>query len=70
MCHQIETVKDIVARTTAQMDQVQAEIDNARLVDMTDQRWQLELDRKQEELNQKRQRVELFRTIDSWLDRK
>lgn len=59
----IFTVKDQLAGVTAKMDQVQSEINLARFFASEDQQYQLELDRKQEELNATRERIALIRDI-------
>jgi exonuclease VII small subunit len=69
MEEKILTVRDQLAGVTAEMDQTQALIDEARVKFQNDNAFQLTLDRCQTELDLKRQRVEIMRTIDSWLDR-
>lgn len=57
------TVKDQLAAVTAQMDQVQSDINNARFFASNDQQYQYELDQKQTELDAKRKRVKVIREI-------
>lgn len=59
----IFTVKDQLAATTAQLDQVQSDINNARFFAMNDQAYQLELDRMQADLDAKRHRISVIRDI-------
>ena len=47
--------------TTLQLDEVQARIDFARTTFPTDQAWQLELDRKQTEVDNKRAFIEALK---------
>lgn len=70
MSHEIKSVKDMLAGVNAQMDQVQAQIDEARSLYTNDSHWQLELDRKQRELDEKRKRVKLMNDIDDMLEQR
>jgi hypothetical protein len=63
MFGEIRSVYDDLARVTAQIDQAQATIDEARLLYQSNQTFQLELDRKQSELDLERKRVKLMRDI-------
>lgn len=46
---------------TLQLDDVQSWIDSARTTFPADQQWQLKLDRKQTEVDQKRELIETFK---------
>jgi hypothetical protein len=63
MFGEIRSVYDDLARVTSQIDQAQATIDEARLLYQSNQTFQLELDRKQSELDLERKRVKLMRDI-------
>jgi hypothetical protein len=63
MFGEIRSVYDDLARVTAKIDQAQATIDEARLLYQSNQTFQLELDRKQSELDLERKRAKLMRDI-------
>lgn len=63
----ILTVKDMMAAATADMDQVQALLDEARKICIT-RTFEAKLDEMQADLDAKRGRVELFRIIDEMFD--
>jgi hypothetical protein len=63
MFGEIRSVYDDLARVIAKIDQAQATIDEARLLYQSNQTFQLELDRKQSELDLERKRVKLMRDI-------
>lgn len=59
------TVKEMIAATTADIDQVQASIDNARSRFKNDRNFQLIMDQKQFDVDAKRERIKILSYIDS-----